>query len=302
MAPRQADGGGIGLLEQVRLAPLMELTTGSPQVVVGVIDGPVADHPDLAEDRIRALPGRPATCTGHDAACVHGTAVAGILAGRRGTVAPAICPGCTLLLRPILGVRRLGSGGMPGATQHELATAMLECIEGGARILNVSAALTELSAHGERGQLAQVLDLAASRGVVVVVAAGNQGVLTGSGLTRHPWALPVIACARSGRPLESATLGGSIGRRGLGAPGEQVTSLAPGGGSQEFGGSSAAAPFVTGAAALIWSRFPRVSGAEIRFVLTSGAGRRRRGVVPPLLDAWEAYQTLAARAGGRPGV
>ncbi len=180
---------------------------------------------------------------------------------------------------------------MPSASHGELAAAMLECIEHGARILNVSAALTEARAR-EQGELAQVLDLAARRGVLVVVAAGNQRVIGGSTLTRHGWVLPVVAYARSGRPAEGATLGGSIGRRGLGAPGEEVTSLAPGGGRVQLGGSSAAAPFVTGAAALIWSELPGVSGPELRLALMTGVGRRRRSVVPPLLDAWSAYRAI----------
>lgn len=270
----------------------MDVTAGSPEVAVGLIDGPVAvDHPDFARHSMRTLPGRRAACTVHDASCVHGTFVAGILAARRETAVRGISPGCTLLLRPIFGESQLGSYDMPTATPRELAAAMHECIEGGVQILNVSAALIEGRSQ-ERGELAQVLDLAARRGVLVVVAAGNQGVIATSTLTRHRWVLPVVACSRSGRPMEGATLGGSIGRRGLGAPGEEVTSLAPGGGTLRLGGSSAAAPFVTGAAALIWSQFLGVSGAELRFVLMTSAGGRRRSVVPPLLDAWNAYRRI----------
>lgn len=301
VAPRKAERGGDCLLERVGLTPLMELTAGSPKVVVGVIDGPVAgDHPDLAMDNIRTLPGRPAACAVHDASCLHGTFVTGILGARRGADVPAICPGCTLLLRPVFGPSRRSAHDMPSATPREVAAAMRECIEGGARILNISAALMDAGASEQRRELTQTLDLAASRGVVVVVAAGNQRTITGSALTGHPWALPVVAYTRTGRPMETATLGRSIGRQGLGAPGERVTSLAPGGERLQFGGSSAAAPFVTGAAALIWSRFPGASGAEIRFVLTASARRRRRSVVPPMLDAWSAHQRLAASGGGRP--
>lgn len=284
-------------LDQVRLSRLMDITSGSSDVVVGLIDGPVAvDHPDYAKHSSRALPGMPAACAVRNASCVHGTFVAGILAARRGTASPAICPGCTFLLRPIFGEDRLGSRDLPSATPGELATAMLECIEHGAQILNVSAALTATRAQ-ERGELAQVLDLAARRGVLVVAAAGNQGVIAGSTLTRHHWVVPVVAYSRLGRPMEGATLGSSIGRRGLGAPGEGITSLAPGGGSVQLGGSSAAAPFVTGAAALISSKLPGVSGTELRFALVTSAGSQRRGVVPPLLDAWTAYRNLAKARG-----
>ena len=57
-----------------------------------------------------------------------------------------------------------------------------------------------------------------------------------------------------------------------------------------LGGTSAATPFVTGAIALLWSLFPAATAAEVRLALTQA--RRRSAVVPPLLDAWAAYQVM----------
>ena len=55
-----------------------------------------------------------------------------------------------------------------------------------------------------------------------------------------------------------------------------------------------AAPFVTGTIALLWSMFPRASAAEVKHaVMMSAYGRRRTTIVPPLLDAWASYQTMA---------
>ena len=280
--------------EQAALSRLVEITAGMPEVVVGLVDGTVdIDHPDLAHDRLRALPSTPAGCTSRDASCVHGTFVAGLLASRRTTESPGICPGCTFLLRPVFGADTTAST-MPSATPHELAAAMLECIENGARVVNVSATLTASRAD-DQGGLSRVLDLAARRDVLVVVAGGNQALITGSALTRHPWALPVIAHSRSGRPMPDATLGASIGRRGVGAPGDEVLGLAPGGRKLRLSGSSVAAPYATGTAALLWSEFPDVPAGEIRWALTAGGARRARGVAPPPLDAWVAYRRLAER-------
>jgi len=51
----------MGALDLVRLRPLMAKTQGRREFVVALIDGPVAlDHPDLAKDRIRAVPGKQA--------------------------------------------------------------------------------------------------------------------------------------------------------------------------------------------------------------------------------------------------
>jgi hypothetical protein len=42
-------------LELVRLSPLIAQTAGRPEVLVGLIDGPVRiDHPDLETENIRA--------------------------------------------------------------------------------------------------------------------------------------------------------------------------------------------------------------------------------------------------------
>ena len=91
-------------LELVKLTALMERTSGQPEMMVGLLDGPVAtNHPDLESAHIREIPGRiRGACTQtRGAACLHGTFVAGILCAKRGSDAPAICPNCTLLVRPL---------------------------------------------------------------------------------------------------------------------------------------------------------------------------------------------------------
>ncbi len=93
--------------------------------------------------------------------------------------------------------------------------------------------------------------------------------------------------------MGESNLGGSIGRRGLSAPGENITSLGAGGKPLTFGGTSAAAPFVTGAIALLWSEFPNASATQIKLAVTQAGRRQRNTIVPPLLDAWAAYQAMA---------
>lgn len=282
-------------LDLVKLTPLMELTSGRPEVVVGLIDGSVLkQHPELVSATIREVAGNlSGQCVqASSTACVHGTFVAGILVGTRNSLAPAICSNCTLLVRPIFAETTLGSEQMPSATPSDLATAIIESIDAGARILNMSVAIAQPSSQGER-ELQEALDYAISRGVIAVVASGNQGTLGSSEITRHPWVIPVVACDLQGRPISYSNLGSSIGRRGLSAPGDQITSLGTDEKTLTLGGTSVAVPFVTGAIALLWSEFPTATAAEIQLAVTQSNGSRRTTVVPPLLDAWAAYQIMS---------
>jgi len=222
--------------------------------------------------------------------------VAGILVARRGSAAPAICPGCTLLTRPIFSesVDDL----MPTATPEVLAEAVRDSVRAGARVINLSVALVHPSPNGE-SKLQEAFDQAARRGAIIVAAAGNQGSVGSSAITRHPWVVPVAACDGRGAPLRVSNLGSSIGRRGLSAPGENITSLGTNGEARTLGGTSAAAPFVSGAIALLWSEFPNASAAQIKLAVMRAGGRTRGSITPPLLDAWAAYQALSAGYDGR---
>jgi subtilisin family serine protease len=221
---------------------------------------------------------------------MHGTFVAGILSGRRGSMAPAICPGCTLLLRPIFVETANGNGQMPSTTPEELAEAIADSVDAGARVINLSSALIRPSL-GRLDKLEKALDYSARRGAITVAAAGNQGTIGSSAITRHPWVIPVAACNTRGRPVSESNMGRSIGRRGVSAPGEDIASLGADGWPRRLGGTSAAAPFVTGTIALLWSEFPTAPASEVKFAVT---GQSRNTLVPPLLDAWLAYQMMAS--------
>jgi subtilisin family serine protease len=180
---------------------------------------------------------------------------------------------------------------MPSATPKELAAAIIECIDAGARVINLSLALAQPSTKGEQ-TLEEALNQAVKRGVIVVAAAGNQGTLGSSAITRHPWVIPVVACDLKGRSTNESNLGSFIGRRGLSAPGDAITSLSAEGQPLTLGGTSVAVPFVTGAIALLWSEFPNATAAHIKLAITQASTLRRASVVPPLLDAAAAYQIL----------
>ncbi|MEV0534256.1 S8 family serine peptidase [Kitasatospora sp. NPDC050463] len=91
-------------------------------------------------------------------------------------------------------------------------------------------------------------------------------------------------------PLELVALTALMART-TGRP-ELVVSLATGHGQAPLGGTSVAAPLVTGAVALLWSLFPAAGVAEMRWAV-SDAALRRRAVGPPVLDAAGAHRRLA---------
>jgi hypothetical protein len=183
-------------LDLVGLSSVMARTSGRPEILIGLV---VLDHPDLAAENIREIPGKlPAACNdAANAACTHGTFIAGILHARRTSVAPAICPGCGLLVRPIFSEAPANGEQLPSASAAELADAIIDVIEAGAWIINLSVALQNSSPGGGRS-LQEALDFALRRGVLVVAVAGNQGIVGGSIITSHPWVISVVAHDRTG--------------------------------------------------------------------------------------------------------
>jgi subtilisin family serine protease len=266
-------------LDLVGLTPLMRRSRGASAIPVGLIDGPVdLKHAELAASKLRAVGTADPRC--HDtssAACHHGTQVALLLSG--------IVPRCALSIRPIFFDAEDGAQ-LPRASASELSRAILDCVDAGLRLLNISAGLPP-SVRIER-RLDDALNHAAAREVLIVAAAGNQAMIASSAITRHPAVLSVAACDLQGAPLERSNLSGSIGRAGLMAPGASINGA--------LGGTSAAAAFVTGALALLWSEFPDARPADLRYAVTRTATGARRSVTPRLLNAWAAFHTMHGTA------
>ena len=286
-------------LDTVGLTPLMGRTSGRAEVVIGLVDGPVAvTHADLVNENIGPVPrGAAYVCTHIGSmACLHGTSVAAILMARRGSGAPAICPGCTLAVRPVFTESEENTD-LPSTYPQEVSAAIVDCIEHGVSCINLSLVVRETSAKEERA-VTDALDYAAAKAVLVVAAAGNDATVGSNCITRHPWTIPVVACDTRGAPLNLSTLGASIGTRGLSAPVAGLTSPRAEGQPVRLSGTSIVAPVVTGAIALLWSALPGVAAAEIRFALTRGSVHRRTSVAPPMLNAWRAYEYLARTGGG----
>jgi subtilisin family serine protease len=283
-------------LEQVKLRLLMNISKGRPEIIVGVIDGPVDfNHPSFQTARLKsANEFQLAACkTASNIACSHGTFVTGILCGKRNSFSPAICPECTIILRPIFNESSSGNNvdlAFPNSTPEELSKAIIETVNSGARIINLSLGLSgnSLIVYHE---LEEAYNYARRKGVIIVAAAGNQGNIGYAALLNNKWIIPVAACDENGRLSTISNFGPSIAIRGLMAPGVDITSTSPGEKYTKLSGTSFAAPFVTGAIALLWSIFPKAAASQVIQCLRSSLNRPST-LIPSLLNAEAALNLL----------
>jgi subtilisin family serine protease len=292
-------------LSQTRLDLLMSISSGSPDISIGLIDGPIDfSHPAFHGSKIRTVKNSQFNeCKAAGSiACAHGTFTAGILCAKRGQSAPAICPSCEIILNPIFRQDPNNNSNskiskdvmnLPSATPAELSKAIIETIDAGAKIINLSLGLSA-SSLTSYDNLQEAYDYALQRGIIIVVAAGNQGNIGNISLINHEWLIPVTACDANGKLDPMSNFGPSIGKRGLMAPGVNIRSAYPGGQYTHMSGTSFSAPFVTGTIALLWSIFATATAATIIYSVTRAASNQRRGasIIPPLLNAEEAFKLL----------
>jgi subtilisin family serine protease len=284
-------------LELVKLRSLMNISKGRPDIVIGVIDGPVDfNHPSFNSSSLKATKeSEVAACNAASSvACIHGTFVTGILCGMRDSLAPAICPESTIILRPIFNESSSGSNldvAFPSSTPKELSNAIIETVDSGASIINLSLGLsgTALIVYHE---LEEAYNYARQKGVIIVAAAGNQGNIGYAALLNNKWIIPAAACDENGRLSTMSNFGPSIGIRGLMAPGVDITSTSPGGNYTKLSGTSFAAPFVTGTIALLLSVFSKATIAQIIQSLVGSSLNHSRTIIPSLLNAETATNFL----------
>jgi membrane-anchored mycosin MYCP len=181
---------------------------------------------------------------------------------------------------------------------HTLALAIVHAVDMGATVINLSeAACAPVGAGLDDAAVGQAVRYAFERNVVAVAAAGNissQGLCSAQNEVRDPnlpladawssvrtiaspawfedYVLTVGAVAPDGKPSDFSLHGPWVS---LAAPGEHLTSLSPNGpglmnawqdpqhGLVPINGTSFAAPFVSGVVALIRSRFPDMSAAQV---------------------------------------
>ncbi|MFG2982505.1 type VII secretion-associated serine protease mycosin [Streptomyces sp. NPDC048258] len=272
-------------------------TTRGDGVTVAVLDTGVDDsHPDLAgqvlggTDLIGMGAGR-----GDRSWARHGTAMASIIAGHghgagHGQGVLGIAPQAK-----ILPVRVILEEGDPGRAQARdskggaLAEGIRWAADNGADVINLSLGDDSDSAHHEAGE-DEAVQYALAKGVIVVASAGNGGE-SGDRVSypaAYPGVIAVTAVDRRGRKAKFSTRNWYAT---VSAPGVDVVIADPDRSYYEGWGTSAAAAFVSGAAALVKAAHPDLSPAQIKKLLEDTAsdspsgGRddaRGHGMVDPV--------------------
>ena len=182
---------------------------------------------------------------------LHGTAVAAIIAGedrRLGGVAPDA---------DVLSIRVVPDNGRGDI--FTLAKGIFTAVDRGARIINMS-----LGSRSECFAVREAVRYAVERGVLLVAACGNDAQKGVQYPARYPDVLAVAGVDAKGEHLYFSNRGSEVD---LAAPGIGVAVPLSEDKAIAFSGTSAAAPFVSGVAAGIWSENPDFTADDIRSLL-----------------------------------
>lgn len=245
---RQATGDEAWYRQVMGLDEAWSISRGCGVVVAVLDEWPDADHPDLAGK----------LTTGYDAFSrqevqpqeltpgVHGTHVTGLIVadGRAKGAAP-----CARVM-PVRVFDEMGYVGDAGA-----AEALLWAVDHGAQVINLS-----WGGMGYSTALALAVEYALQKGVVIVAAAGNEGVGLPSYPAAYPGVVAIAATEGDGYLAPYSSFGYFVS---LAAPGRRIFSTVPGAGYQYLSGTSMASPLVAGSTALMLALRPGLDAWQV---------------------------------------
>ncbi len=288
-------------LQAAHISEVWPNSTGS-DVIVAVIDSGSGPNPDLTQN---LLPGRSiirgrVTDGADDVDIVgHGTHVAGIIAAQNNNDIgiSGVAPNAKILPIRILDSRGDGS-------ESDLALAIRYASDQGAKVINLS-----LGGRIQTNGLQSALEYAASKGILVVAAAGNAGPQAN---TTYPAGNDLTLAVTA---VDQTMNSPSFAQRGtyidISAPGINICSSIRydssvdvsrkcAGASEPYinmSGTSMAAAFVSGIAALVFSARPNFTAQQVREVIIAtakdlGIAGRDETFGAGLIDTYAIFKSL----------
>jgi len=233
-------------LDAVNLGQALSISKNNAKVIVAVIDtGLDAEHRDLRSSLWTSPEGD--SFGEFDDNVGHGTHVSGIIS--------SICNSVSIM--------PLKYNNFAGTLR-----AIRYAIDHGANIINYSG-----GGKGYSAEEYSLLKEAESKGIILVAAAGNDG----EDISKDPYypaayglsnIISVAATDHENSLIRESNYGENVD---IAAPGLDIYSSLPGNNYGYLSGTSQAAAFVSGAAALIRSNFPELKAEEIRSMIISSA-------------------------------
>ncbi|MDB5098799.1 MAG: peptidase [Cyanobacteria bacterium RYN_339] len=245
-------------LAQKNVAEAWKITMGDPNLIVGVVDtGIDYNHPDLKDKVIKGTdftfrPGwifHRKDVNGPMDDNQHGTHCAGIIGATANneTGIAGVAPNVKLMA-----VKSLDAAGR--GTEYDVMKGVAYAVTNGAKIVSLS-----LGGTGTTSVERKFYEAAVQSGCLVVAAAGNNGDALGFPAS-YPGVLSVGASDSGGALAKFSNHDASMG---VTAPGVGILSTVPGNSYEKMSGTSMAAPFVAGVAALVWSAHPDWTAQEV---------------------------------------
>jgi len=270
------------ILKKLQISDVHRIVRGT-NVPIAVIDSEIdASHPDLQG----VIAQRFSAVAGPEKAHPHGTGMAGAIASHQRLM--GIAPSARIYAVLAFSTKAATAE----STTYNILKGLDWAASQGVRIVNMS------FAGPKDPSLERAIKAAYDKGIVLIAAAGNAGpksppLYPGA----DPYVIAVTATDADDHVFTGANRGSYIS---VAAPGVDILVPAPDGAYQLTTGTSVAAAEVSGIAALLIERNPRLTPADVRRILMGsakklGPGERDDNVGAGLVDPLRAVQVATPR-------
>lgn len=193
----------------------------------------------------------------------HGTHVSGTIAGENNNYGvTGIAYNAKIM--PVKVLNESGSG-----SYSSISKGIRYAVDNGANVINLS-----LGGASSNRTLESAIDYASSKGVIVVMAAGNNGDSSPDYPARYASksGIAVGAVDKNNNLADFSNRSGANEISYVTAPGVKVYSSVPNNQYGSYSGTSMAAPHVAGVVALMLSANPNLTDAQVREIVAETAG------------------------------